>query len=143
MTVKSIVTNRKKLEQVSESLLFVGGDETYRPLVIKDLLDTADAHPCLGLAAPQIGYLVRAFVMRYEGEYLIVINPEILIAKGQRDYKREGCLSRPGITVKKGRHKRITVKYYNEAGDSIERKFTNLNARVFQHELDHLNGVLI
>ena len=97
----------------------------------------------LGLAAPQIGYNSRMFIMVCSGRLITVINPIIITSKGPKNYKVEGCLSRPGFTRKVARYTKIRVRYYDINNRKIERNFTNLNARIFQHELDHLNGILI
>ena len=72
-----------------------------------------------------------------------MVNPEIISAGRDKINKAEGCLSRPGIKSWKKRHKKIKVKYRNERGETIERGFTRMNARVIQHELDHLEGIYI
>jgi len=141
--IKSIITNRDRLT--------VPCDQTHPNDVdsfLLDLVDTAQhfaAKPvgCLGLAAPQIGINARMFVMFHEGRFMAIINPEIKKRTGAINYKGEMCLSRPDVVVRKGRRKKIRVKYTDEAGDVVERNFSNLNARIFQHEFDHLNGILI
>lgn len=114
--------------------------------VANDLVDTANEHKdrCLGLAANQIGYNARVFVIKTPDGYAPVINPEVVCMTGGRKQYLEACLSRPGkepIRVK--RHKRIKIKITNDEGEEALLEFTGLAARVVQHELDHLNGVLI
>lgn len=109
-----------------------------------DLIDTASAHPnCIGLAANQIGYNARMFIMKYGSEFILIVNP--VITKEGRIKKKalEGCLSYPGKQVKVERYSQIVVNYINADGDVVQTKFSKLNARVFQHELDHLNGEVI
>jgi len=139
MTVLQIITDPKKLSRICEPVT------EHAESIARDLLDTAERHRarCLGLAAPQIGYNVRMFVMLNEGKFIVIINPEIFTTKGEKRFLKEGCLSRPGVSVRVPRFKRIKVKYTDADGETIERNFNNLNARIFQHELDHLNGVLI
>lgn len=108
-----------------------------------DLLDTITTHPnCLGLAANQIGYYARMFVMKYGSEFILVVNPAITKTRGEKiDY--EECMSFPGKRVKVSRYTQIEARFNNASGDIIRIKFSKLDARVFQHELDHLNGVSI
>ena len=100
----------------------------------------------LGLAAPQAGILKRFFV--FDSTYLtsgmkrIVINPEIIERTGEEIFYEEGCLSLPEIYAKVKRHEKIRVKYINGEGEETEEKLDGINARVFQHEYDHLKGVL-
>ncbi|MCH9735858.1 MAG: peptide deformylase [Actinomycetia bacterium] len=97
-----------------------------------------------GLAAPQVGMPIRAFSMTtLSGEIIKVVNP-IILEKGKLiNSKREGCLSLPNKRYNVKRHKRVKVKFQNEIGEFIKREFKNFDAFVFQHEFDHLNGILI
>ena len=93
------------------------------------------------LAATQVGELKSITVINYEGEYLELINPEIIEAKGeQTDY--EGCLSYPGYIGKVKRAETIKVKYVDRFGKENVIERTNKMARCIQHEIDHLNGIL-
>lgn len=101
----------------------------------------------LGLAAPQIATNNRVLVMNFSGdpnekehEY-VAINPVILEAKGAVD-DREGCLSFPGLFSKVRRAKQVRVQAYNLKGELYDMTATDLPARVWQHEIDHLDGVL-
>jgi len=104
--------------------------------------------PCMrnsrgvGLAAPQIGISQRFFVMDAGDKVRKVINPEILSTGNSTVEMEEGCLSVPGIHKKVRRPKRIVVRYQNEAGETVEEDLKDYPARVFQHEFDHLDGVL-
>lgn len=142
MTIKSIVTDRKALARWCDPA--VTKTDNYKKRVVRDLLNTAVSHTnCAGLAANQIGNCVRIFVMKYQNTWLVCIDPMIIIKHGDKCYDREGCLSVPGVTKRIIRYKRIKVQYTDEHGEIITRYFNGLNARVFQHELDHINGVLI
>lgn len=93
------------------------------------------------IAANQVGILKRVSVINYEGEYIELINPEIIEAGGkQTDY--EGCLSYPGYVGLVTRPEFVRVKYTNRQGEEkiIERH--GKLARCLQHEIDHLNGIL-
>ncbi|HJJ89657.1 MAG TPA: peptide deformylase [Methanocorpusculum sp.] len=96
----------------------------------------------IGLAAPQIGISQRFFVMNTGGKVRKVINPEILSSSNTTGEMDEGCLSIPGIHKKVRRSKRIIVRYLTDTGETVEEELKNYPARVFQHEFDHLNGVL-
>jgi peptide deformylase len=96
----------------------------------------------VGLAAPQIGMSRRFFVMDAGDKVRKVINPEILYFGHSIVEMEEGCISIPGIRKKVRRPKRIVVRYQNETGEIIEEELKNYPARVFQHEFDHLDGVL-
>lgn len=108
----------------------------------EDLKDTAKSTAAEGLAAPQIGSNLRVFVIRKDSEYLICINPEVLGNNGQKIDSREGCLSFPGVNETVTRIQNVLVGYTNEAGERVEENLTGVASVAFQHELDHLNGVL-
>lgn len=93
------------------------------------------------LAAPQAGILKRITVINYQGEYLELVNPEIIERKGeQTDY--EGCLSYSGFFGKVTRAETITVKYNDRFGEEHIIERSGKMARCIQHELDHLDGIL-
>jgi peptide deformylase len=94
----------------------------------------------LGLASPQVGLPYRAFVMRAEN-IIGVFNPKIVDASSEMVYLEEGCLSYPNLWVKIKRPKKIKVRFTNPDGQTETRVFDGMSARVFQHELDHLDGV--
>ncbi len=101
----------------------------------------------IGLAAPQIGESLRLSVIDLsrgdnEEELLLLINPEILEAEGS-DVDEEGCLSFPQISVPIKRFTRLFIKSININGKEIKKEYDGYIARVIQHEIDHLNGVLI
>ncbi|WP_319561504.1 peptide deformylase [Marispirochaeta sp.] len=97
----------------------------------------------IGLAAPQVGILKRFFICQPEGHKLwVFINPEItLTSEEQVDYE-EGCLSIPGIWSDVVRPSQVQVQAFNEKGRPFRVDADGILARVIQHELDHLNGVL-
>jgi peptide deformylase len=96
----------------------------------------------VGLASPQIGVSQRFFVMDAGGKVRKVINPEILSFGNSTAEMEEGCLSLPGISMRVRRSKRIAVRYQNETGETVREELKDYPARVFQHEFDHLNGIL-
>ena len=96
----------------------------------------------LGLAAVQIGIPTRIIVCRVNDDFKVFINPEIKKFSKQTDILQEGCLSLPGIYGEVERSKTITLQARNEEGKKIKLKTFGLLARIIQHELDHLNGIL-
>ena len=95
----------------------------------------------IGLAAPQIGINKRVFVMGNNVARFNVFNPQIVKAE-EEEYAEEGCLTFPLLYLGVRRYKKISVVFQNENANIIERDFDGIMARCFQHELDHLNGVL-
>lgn len=93
------------------------------------------------LAAPQIALLKNIVVIDYLGKYYELINPKITETSGDV-IDDEGCLSLPHFIGKVSRYQKIKVKYQNRFGDYLEVEPENEMARCFQHEIDHLNGIL-
>ena len=111
--------------------------------VLADLRDTFQAHNnAAGLAAPQIGHGVRMLAMRVNGEMMIIVNPSIIKASSVFTTAEEGCLSMPWLKVKVARPHSVLVAFEGHAGE-YQKSLSGLEARVFQHELDHLNGVTL
>jgi len=96
----------------------------------------------VGLAAPQIGISRRFFIMDDGKNLRKVINPKIIEFLGEEVVFEEGCLSIPGIFINVKRPEGVRVKYTNENGDEIEEELHEYTARIFQHEYDHLEGIL-
>ena len=121
--------------------------------LIEDMVETMRDAPGVGLAAPQIGLSDRIIVVEYyereEDEEIedapkkvwAVINPEIVNASDEKLMGVEGCLSIPGLVGEVERHAAIQVKGLNKHGKPIKIKAEGWLARIFQHEIDHLNGV--
>ena len=95
-----------------------------------------------GLAAPQIGENIRLIIINTKNGTLLLINPKITKKSWAREWGQEGCLSVPGIYGKVLRHEKITCLYYDQNGKKIKLTGRGLMARVIQHEIDHLNGIL-
>lgn len=106
------------------------------------MIETMYEAPGIGLAATQVGIQKNFFVYDEDGEPKILINPEIVESSGSWDYE-EGCLSIPGIYINLTRPKKVTVKGLDIDGNEVVIEADELLARLFQHELDHLNGVLM
>ena len=96
----------------------------------------------VGLAAPQVGILLRVIVIdTREEEAITLINPEIVRRSGSRTVK-EGCLSIPGYEGEVTRAVSVTVKGWNPQGKGVRIKATDLLAQALEHEIDHLSGIL-
>lgn len=108
-----------------------------------------EAYLGIGIAAPQIGWFERFFLMTVdpqrpggEPEVVAWINPEIVSAAPERNWAWEGCLSVPGLRGWIRRPAAVAVRGYNARGERVSREFAGWPARVFQHEYDHLDGML-
>ncbi len=117
-------------------------DDDVRKL-IADMAETMKDAPGVGLAAPQVGVQRRVLVYQAfeDDELRALINPEIAKAEGEV-VENEGCLSIPGLAYPVARAERIVVRAMNEAGEVFEHAAEDFEARVIQHEVDHLNGIL-
>lgn len=111
--------------------------------LLDDMVETMHQEDGIGLAAPQVGMLKRCFVMDLgDGNIYKVINPEILESEGSA-IDIEGCLSIPNFRGTIERPEKIKAKYLNEKGEEVIIDADGLLARCFQHERDHLDGILI
>lgn len=125
--------------------------------LIDDMVETMRAAPGVGLAAPQVGVLERVIVVEYyeneededeEGvenppkRLYTLVNPEITRKSVEMEDGTEGCLSVPGYLGEVNRHLAITVKAQTRYGQPVTLKLKDWTARIFQHEIDHLYGVL-
>ena len=115
-----------------------------------DLLATLKKQQGIGLAAPQVGLLKNLFVIDttgYQNDNIekiekAYINPEILERSEDTNYFEEGCLSIPGIFEEVKRPEKIAVRYLNTQSNWQEEELSGITARIFQHEYDHLQGIL-
>ena len=114
--------------------------------LFQDMIDTMYQEDGVGLAAPQVGISKRIIVVSpnaKRGEERILINPEILEASEEVELGMEGCLSLPGISGEVRRAKKITFQALDLKWKLIKEKVEGFHARVIQHEIDHLNGLLL
>ncbi len=119
--------------------------------LISEMIDTVEQASGVGIAAPQIYKSLRIFIMsskpnpRYPDAPLMpitaIINPEIIHASSEMEKGWEGCLSVPSMRGFVPRHKKISVRYHDQQGQVQETEFNGFLARIFQHELDHLDGL--
>ena len=118
---------------------------------LDDMFESMYAAKGVGLAAPQIGVSRKVAVVDISGgvteegapasEKIVLINPKIIHKEGKQ-VGEEGCLSIPGFREHVRRYQKVTVRAQNVEGECFERTAEDLLARAFQHEIDHLNGVL-
>ena len=115
--------------------------------IIADMLDTMKAAPGQGLAAPQVNYGFSIFVKeKHVSGETVFINPKVVKFSGVKKLGQEGCLSIPKLYCDVERYSKVTIEYLVPTEKGLERrqkKFTNEEARAIQHEVGHLNGVLI
>lgn len=106
------------------------------------LVETCKKHNGLGLSANQCGYEYRVFVMGSGDNFVAFFNPEIIWKSEETLKMEEGCLSFLDLFINVERPISIKVKYQDFTGETKETMFTGLTARCFQHELDHMNGIV-
>jgi peptide deformylase len=149
MTVRDVLRypnpSLKAVAQPVES-----GDSAHGSSVARDLVDTMRSHTgCVGLAAPQLGELLRIVVVdvsehpratRHHG-LLVLANPRIVLASGS-EVAREGCLSIPELTANVRRATEIVVEGWTPDGERRAIETEGFEARCLQHEIDHLDGIL-
>jgi peptide deformylase len=119
--------------------------------LIDDMIETLRDAPGVGLAAPQVGVSNRLIVVEYPVDddqedspkkLFVVVNPEIKEASAETEMGIEGCLSIPGLQGEVERALAVTVKGQTRHGQPVKIKAKNWLARIFQHEIDHINGIV-
>ena len=116
--------------------------------LIDDMLETMREAPGVGLAAPQVVISQRVIVVEYaedeeqKPKLYAVVNPEIIKTSTETEFGIEGCLSVPNLVGEVERFSSVVVKGLNKQGKPLRIKATGWLARIFQHEVDHLEGVL-
>lgn len=134
---------RRKAHKITEF------DKDFQTLV-DDMIETLRAAPGVGLAAPQVNLSERLIVIEYGDDedeeapkrLFVVANPEITQVSTETETGVEGCLSIPGLVGEVERFSQVTVKGLNRRGKPIKIKAEGWLARIFQHEIDHLEGVM-
>jgi peptide deformylase len=127
---------KKKCQEVKEV------NEEIKKLV-DDMVETMKKNDGAGLAAPQVGVSKRIIVVETERGPKVFINPKIFKKTKETEIDWEGCLSIPGIFLKIKRWKGIEVEALDKEGEKVWVKAVGLVARIFQDEIDHLDGILI
>jgi len=142
-----------RLRQISEAVVVSDINTAKFQNFIDDLIETQRAEDGAGIAAPQVSVLERVFTMevtnnpRYPGKetfpLYVAINPKIEFLSKELVDSWEGCLSIPGIRGQLARYKKVLLKALDRFGIPFEVQLEGFAAIVAQHELDHLNGILI
>jgi peptide deformylase len=150
MTVRDVLRYPHPALKATARALDDDADAALARRVAEDLLDTMRSHPgCVGIAAPQLGELVRIVVVDVSehpkatvdhGE-LVLVNPEVVRSSGA-EVAREGCLSIPELTANVRRATEIAVHARTPAGEPATIETVGFEARCILHELDHLDGIL-
>ena len=150
MAVQTILKmGNPKLYEPAEVVSHFDSNELYR--TIRDMYDTMSAYEGAGLAAPQIGVPKQIIIFgvptpRYPNETdvpeTVLINPEITVLTDAVEEYWEGCLSVPGFRGLVARPRHIGYRGYDPKGNLIEREAVGFHARVVQHEVDHVQGIL-
>ena len=109
----------------------------------QDMLSTMRDNDGVGLAANQVGRLKRVLVASVEEEDYVIVNPVLTGISDATERAPEGCLSIPGIQVEVERPTSVTVSGTDASGEPLQIEASDILARVLQHEVDHLDGVLI
>ncbi len=115
--------------------------------LVDDMVETMYDAPGIGLAAPQVGVSQRLIIIDLssgteEDELLVLVNPEIVSTEGKVEGE-EGCLSLPGLNLKMCRSEKVVARGQDRYGEGVEIETEGLLARALQHEIDHINGVLL
>lgn len=141
MAIRKILTMDKPVLRAKAKK--VSRFDAYLDKLVNDMWETMRAAPGVGLAAPQIGESIRVLVAEYEDEQVALVNPEIIKRSEEEVLGTEGCLSIPGyIGEDVPRAQSITVKARDPHGKEIRIKAEDWFARILQHEIDHLDGIL-
>lgn len=148
MTIRNIYTfTEDVLRQKAQP---VDSFDSELQTLVDDMIETMRAAPGVGLAAPQIGIPKRVIVVEFGDEYdetipeqlFVVINPEIVQQSEEKISGIEGCLSVPGLVGEVARAQAVTMRGKDQFGKKVNIRAQGWLARIFQHELDHVNGVL-
>lgn len=111
--------------------------------LLKDMEETMFLEEGVGIAAPQVGVNLHMAIMLLDGKKVVpIINPKIIEHSEKTDVEQEGCLSLRGEWGQIERYKEITIEFMNTKSEKITMKLKGFNARISQHEIDHLNGTL-
>jgi peptide deformylase len=140
MAVRPIITDQQHKILRGKAKRLGRIDESVKRL-IDDMVETMRDAPGVGLAAPQVGVPLRVIVVEYENQLFTVVNPEIVKSSGEIT-DDEGCLSAPHWQGPVSRAASLVVKGRDREGKEVRIRADGWLARIFQHECDHLEGVL-
>lgn len=143
MPILKIITQpnpilRKKSQEIAREIIKSREFKSLVSSMIKTMVKTDG----VGLAAPQIGKDIRLAIINSKDGPLCLINPKFIKKSWAKELGQEGCLSIPGVFGRVKRHKKISLTYRDQAGKKNTLTAKGLMARVIQHEVDHLDGIL-
>jgi peptide deformylase len=141
MAVRPIITDQEHRALRGKAKRVPRVDASLQKL-IDDMVETVRAAPGVGLAAPQVGVPLRVVVVDYEDRLYVVLNPEVVKMGQETVTDEEGCLSAPHWQGPVARASSLTVKGRDRDWKEVRIKAEGWLARIFQHELDHLEGIL-
>jgi peptide deformylase len=130
------------LRRISETLSTEEILSDEMQVFFEDMAKTMFKKDGVGLAAPQVGRNIRVVIINFKDKPLTMINPQILSRSWAKKLGEEGCLSVPNVFGMVNRHRRISVSFLDEKGQVKKLNASDMFARIIQHELDHLDGVL-
>jgi len=137
-----------KIREYPDPVLRIESEEVTRydkslKNIIRQMINAMKFKEGIGLAANQIGITERIMVLDFNGKPMELINPEITGKSKEKEFQFESCLSCPDFSASMKRFIGIDVEFINVSGNKKKMHLEGILARVFQHELDHLNGILI
>ncbi len=140
MAIRNIVTgtDNPALRKISREVISIN---KHILTLLDDMKETLSVEDGVGLAAPQVGVLRRIAIVDFDEKYYELINPRILYASGEA-VEEEGCLSVVGVRGRVRRPDKLTVAYEDRNGKKQSIEVTDIIARIFCHEIDHLDGIL-
>ncbi|WKZ24478.1 MAG: peptide deformylase [Patescibacteria group bacterium] len=141
MSILALVIHPNDILRAVSGAVPIEAIKNYRQLVL-DMKETMIARRGIGLAAPQVGQNIRLIIVQTKDGPQALFNPEIKDSSEDQEWGEEGCLSIPGVFGDVERHKKIQCEYFNEFAEPKKLEAEGLMARVIQHEIDHLNGIL-
>ena len=136
-----VLFGNEVLEKPAESVTKITDDEVK---LVRDMVETMYKAPGVGLAANQVGVAKRIMVTdpssgEKQNQLIMIVNPEIVVAEGEQ-YEEEGCLSVPGFSAEVLRPRKVVLRGVDLNGKEVMVEGSDLLARAFCHEMDHLNG---
>jgi len=138
-----VITNPNQILRNKSSLVNLSDIKTKEFLdLCDDMTLTMLKKDGVGLAAPQIGKNIRLLIIHYGGKNIIIINPLITKKSWAKKKAEEGCLSVPNVFGDVSRHKKVICQYININGEKQKLIAEDMFARILQHEIDHLDGIL-
>lgn len=140
--LKIITDPHPKLREVSEEISLKKLKDPKIKEFFEDLEKTMQDNDGVGLAAPQVESNIRVIAVKDGEKTLCMINPQITKRSWAKEWGEEGCLSVPGYYGQVQRNKKINCIYRDKKGNKKRVKFQEFPARVIQHEIDHLDGIL-